>query len=200
MTNRFRRYADAALKAGFFVGSLIAFGLLLTAAPTHADYTALNFGPYITAPSQLTLSNATTAYGSNQLIANSSVAGSVVVPSFTNNGGVAIRIRLNINDSTSTAWGNVPINVDWWSAAPTFTNGDRGAFAVATGSTKHIGTFSCTMSAENGDGVYAECAPSVGNAVDMGGYSTIFWTAETMGVSGVTAASKTMTLVVEAIP
>jgi hypothetical protein len=107
---------------------------------------------------------------------------------------------VSINDWTSTAWGAVSIQIDLWSAAPTFSNGDRGTFAVATGSAGHLGAYSCTFSAETGDGVYAECAPNVGMvAATYVAGSAISWTAQAVGASGVTGASKTMILTAEVI-
>lgn len=153
--------------------------------------------------STLALPSTTTAYSANQLIANSATAGSVVVPSFaiaTSAGSAAIsRLRLSTNDSTSTAWPAVGVQVDLWLAAPTFTNGDRGTFAVATGSANHLGAYKCTMSAENGDGAYAECAPAVGSfsLPKLGSGTNIYWTLQTTSASGVTGASKVFTLIAE---
>ena len=154
--------------------------------------------------STLTLTSSTSAYSAGQLIANSATAGSVSVPSvFLPQGAKAAlipRLRVSINDATSTAWGGVAIQIDLWSAAPTFANGDRGAFLPATGAASHLGAYSCTMSAEYGDGVYAECAPNAGAvAATYVSASAIYWTAQTLSASGVTGASKTMTLTAEAI-
>ena len=154
--------------------------------------------------STLTLPATTTAYSAGQLIASSATAGSVSVPSFTlpgNNTQVLVpRLRLSTNDTTSTAWGGVAVQVDLWSAAPTFTNGDRGAFLPATGTASHLGSYSCTMSAEYGDGAYAECAPNVGTVAAASlSSSTIYWTLQATGASGVTGASKVFTLTAELV-
>lgn len=159
----------------------------------------------VTGPtSTLTLPATTTAYGVNTLIASSATAGSVVVPSFSISnaaGGAAIgRLRLSTNDATSTAWPAVSLQVDLWtSAAPTFTNGDRGAWALATGAANHLAAFSCTMSAEYGDGAYAECVPVVGSYVipKLASGSTIYWSLKDISASGVTGASKVFTLTAE---
>jgi len=157
----------------------------------------------ITNPSStLTLPAATTAYTSGELIANSATAGSVVVPSFAiaNVGGGAIiqKVRLNTNDATSTAWPGKVIQVDLWSAPPSFTNGDRGAFLPASGTAGHLGAFTCTMSAEYGDGAYADCAPTIGSAlvIRLPSGTGIFWTLQTTG-SGVTGASNVFRLTAE---
>lgn len=78
--------------------------------------------------STLTLSSLTTARSANTLIANSQTAGSVSVPSLSlpqgNTAGMIPRLRLSVNDPTSTAWGGVGVQVDLWSAPPSFNNGD----------------------------------------------------------------------------
>jgi hypothetical protein len=153
--------------------------------------------------STLTLPATTTAYTAGQLIANSATAGSVVVPSFAvanSAGGVYIpRLRLTTNDSTSTAWGAQTITVDLWSAAPTFTNGDRGTWSPATGTANHVAQYSCVMSAEYGDGAFSECAVTPGNLATfkLASGTAVFWTLNAKTGSGVTGASKVFTLTAE---
>jgi hypothetical protein len=181
-----------------------ASGNAATITTGGALNTAAAISPLGTNPtSTLTLTSTTSAYSSGQLVASSATAGSVVVPSFaiaTSAGSAAIsRLRLATNDSTSTAWGAVTLAIDLWSAAPTFTNGDRGAFAVATGTAGHLGTYSCTMSAEYGDGAYAECGPAVGtySLPKLASGTSVFWTLRTTAASGTTGASKVWTLTAE---
>ena len=162
----------------------------------------------------LALTGATTARTGGTLIANSATAGSVVVPSFSVSAyyrsAMISGIRLAVNDSTSTGWGGTVVDVDLWGFAPTFNNGDRGAFAVATGAvagsgasgqTNHLGSFQCMMSGVNGDGVYSECAPVVGNVRIPANLGTIFWTARVDAASstGVTGAGNFMYLSVEGL-
>lgn len=155
--------------------------------------------------STLTLPATTTAYLPLQLIANNATAGSVVVPSFAianSAGGARIsRLRLTSNDSTSTGWPGQSIQIDLWSAAPTFTNGDRGTYAVATGSAKYLGSFSGTLSAVAGDGVYAILASTVGDALylKLASGTSVFWTMQSLTGSGVTGASKVWTLTPEVV-
>jgi hypothetical protein len=169
-------------------------GDLLVTAPLSAT---------ITNPtSTLTLPSATTAYAIGNLIGSSATAGSIVVPSFAiaTSGGAAVinKLLLTSNDSTSTAWGSAQIQVDLWTTAPTFTNGDRAAFVVATGTAAHRAAFTCTMSPEYGDGVYAECTPNYGSeAVKLASGTTIYWTLQALTISGVTGASKVFTLTAE---
>ena len=154
--------------------------------------------------SSFTLPSATTAYTAGQLMANSATAGSVVVPSFTlqnvsDTTTFITRGQLQISDSTSTAWGGQTITIDLWSAAPTFTNGDRGAYLPATNTDFHLATFTCTMSAEYGDGVYGECSVAVGNTITITAVSPtkICWTTTATTGSGVTGASKTVSFTPE---
>ncbi len=154
--------------------------------------------------STLTMTSATTAYTAGQLIATSATAGSIVNPSFAianSAGGAAIpRVRLSNNDTTPTAWPGVSIQVDLWTATPTWTNGDRGTWRPATGAAAHLGAYSCTMSTPvGGDGYFAECAPAVGNfaAVKLPSGTSVFWSLKAVTASGVTGASKVWTLVAE---
>lgn len=179
------------------LAACLVFALSITAA------LAQSINPWTGAvKSTLTLPGATTAYTAGNLIANNATAGSVVVPSFaippSSASALTLRVRLSTNDSTSTAWPAATITVDLWSAAPTFTNGDRAAYSPATGTGNHLASFSCTMSAEYGDGAYAECAPAVGNfslANVPGGL--IFWSLTATSGSGVTGAGKIFTLTPE---
>lgn len=147
----------------------------------------------------ITLPATTTAYGANTLIANSATAGSVSYPSLTlpTNGGAIPRVRIAINDTTSTAWAGQTIQIDLWAAAPTWTNGDRGAFLPATGTANHIASYSCTVSATYGDGVWGECTPTYGNFA-LQGTTPVYWSAKAVtGTPGVTGASKTLTVTLE---
>jgi hypothetical protein len=127
----------------------------------------------------------------------------VVNPSFaiaTSAGGAVInRLRLTSNDATSTAWGGQTVRVDLWTTTPTWTNGDRGAWSPATQTGAHLASFTCTMSAEYGDGVYSECSPLVGNytTVKLASGTSVFWSLDALSGSGVTGASKTWTLTAE---
>lgn len=145
--------------------------------------------------SSATVATCNSAIAANPLaIANT--AGAVIIP----------RLRLSTNDATSTAWATQTITVDLWSAAPTFqTTGDRASFAtdLLTGTGSHLGAFTCTFpaAAANSDGLYAECAPSVGNfaTVKLASGTSIFWTLTATTGSGVTGASKTFTLTAETL-
>jgi hypothetical protein len=189
-------------------GALALETLSLASAQTHTDASGTVI-PAVAASvsnptSTLALPSTATAYSSGQLIANSATAASVSAPSFAiQSPGSAIipRVRLSTNDATATAWGGASIQVDLWSAAPTFVNGDRGAWSLASGAAAHLGAYSCTMSAEYGDGAYAECAPAVGtvSVPKLASGTAIYWTLQAVSGSGVTGASKVFTLTAEAI-
>lgn len=162
-----------------------------------------NSGAITNPSSTLTLTSATTAYAAGQAITNSATAGSITVPSFSipnaAGGFIQARGRLYINDPTATGWGGVIVQIDEWSAAPTYSTGDRTTVSYATGSAAHLASFSCTMSSVYGDGVYAECAPTVGTApsIKLPSGTSVYWTAQAVGATGVTGASKVMTWVPE---
>lgn len=160
--------------------------------------------------STLTLPSTTTAYAAGQLICTNAAAATCNTAlasqtfAIANSAGAATipRLRLTTNDNTSTAWGLATIQIDLWTAAPTFaTTGDRGAFTTdfATGTAGHLGAYTCIMSAELGDGAYSECYPQVGNStlVKLASGTSVFWTAQAVTGSGVTGASKVFTLTAE---
>jgi len=160
-------------------------------------------GAVLSPPSTLTLPAVTTAYTANQLIANNATAASVVVPSIpfppVPGGTVTPRLRLDTNDAASPGWGGVTIQIDLWSAAPTFNNGDRAAWSIKTGSNNHIATFTCVMSTAQSDGAWSECAPNYGTFVAIPSPLTVYWTLEAITASGTVTASKTFTLTPESL-
>src|ERR1700730_14367879 len=91
--------------------------------------------------STLTRPANTTAYAANQLIASSTTAGSVVVHSFSIATGGAILSRLRLRTNATSGWGGVNLSINLWSAAPTYTNGNGGAYAAATGSADWLANF-----------------------------------------------------------
>lgn len=161
----------------------------------------------ITGPtSTITLPATTTAFTAGFLIANSATAGSVVNPSFAianSAGAVAIpRVRLSVNDTTSTAWAGQTVQVDLWSTTPTWTNGNLAAWLPATGSAGHVGSYTCTFPTPVwGDGIATECSVTVGNyaGVKLASGTSIFWSLKATTGSGVTGASKVFTLTPELV-
>jgi len=155
--------------------------------------------PTLTTVSTLSLTSTTTAYTTGQIVANNGTAGSITNPSFSmpSAGGAIPRLRLQTTDTLSTAWASASVQVDLWSAAPTWTNGDHATWLPATGSASHIASFSCTFpSAVWGDGLATECTPIQGNYVSTTA-TTIYWSVQATSGSGVLTASKAMKLIAE---
>lgn len=148
--------------------------------------------------STLTRPANTTAYATTQLIGSSTTAGSVVVPSFAiaNAAGSAVIPRLRLSTNATTGWGTT-LTVNLWSAAPTYTNGDGGTYAVATNGAKHLAQYSCTLT-QYGDAASGECSVSVGNfaMVTLASGTSIFWDLQTTG-SATPISGQTFTLIPE---
>jgi hypothetical protein len=148
----------------------------------------------------------TTAYTANQLIASSVTAGSVVVPSFNVSGcqlsacaQSSLLRRIKLLTNATTGMGSATFTIEFWSAAPTFTNGDGGAYAVATGAAKWLGSMTITTFTQVGDGAYGIGTPPVGSEISMNlgpGNSQVFWTLDaTVGFTPI--SGQTFTLVAE---
>lgn len=161
---------------------------------------------YVATPtSTLTRPADTTAYAQNDLIASSATAASIVVPSVaaaraSQNHGTIIRVRLYSN--VTTGWDASTFSIRLWSAAPTYTNGDNGAYAVLTGAAYWLGTYSVTL-AQVADGCYGAGVPNVGNGAIFGlaeSVRSVFWDLQYTAAAGVTPiASQTFTLALEVI-
>lgn len=159
---------------------------------TPAAGTITNPGNAITRPAN------TTNYAQNNLIASSVTAGSVVVSSFSllNSGGVIPRVRLFTNKTSG--WDGVVIRVRLWQSAPTYTNGDGGAYAVATNAFGLLGAYDVTLS-QFGDAATGIAAPNNGTAawIKVPG-TAVFWDLQYLGSAALTPASgQTFTMVAE---
>jgi hypothetical protein len=156
------------------------------------------------ASSSLTLSSSTADYGVSTLIGSSSTAGvnNASIGNQTLNigslGGATVipRIRISFNDAS---WAGQTIQIDLWTSLPTFTNGDRGAWALATGSGSHLASYQGVLSAAAGDGVYAECdvTTKAYPTVKVAGVQTIYWTAQAITGVASTAANGILTVIAE---
>ena len=155
----------------------------------------------------LTLPSTTTAYSGGELIANNATAGSITVPSFAiQNSGGSFNLSagsLTIADNTATGpWNGTIIQIDLWSAAPTFTNGDRGIYSIATGAAGYFGSMTCTMtqSTTTNDGAYGRCfmlGPPITRHLASG--TSVFWTAEAITATLATGVSKVVTFTPEVV-
>lgn len=143
----------------------------------------------------------TTAYAANQLVASSTTAGSIVASSFSiaNSGGGALISRLRLLTNVTTGWNNVNISINLWSIAPTYTNGDGGAYAVATGASKFLGNFSVSL-IQFGDGAAGVAAVTVGSqaAISLASGTAIFWDMQILGAA-TPISQQTFTLTAEVL-
>lgn len=115
----------------------------------------------------------TTAYAQNDLIASNTAAGSIVVPSFTiprdaDANMLCIKNGVLYTDLT-TGFTTFQGHIDLWTAPPTFTNGDNGAYAVATGWANWVGHMTTDVSsayAASGDGAALAALPGAASTDD----------------------------------
>jgi hypothetical protein len=161
-------------------------GLLVGSAASPFSVTSLSSSAITNPTSTLTRPANTTAYAANQLIGSSTTAGSVVVPSFAiaTTAGGAIVPRLRLQTNVTTGWQGISIQVDLWTAAPTFTNGDGGAYAPATGSAGALGSYIIPLT-QMGDGAVGAGPLSGANQLSMKLTSgtAVFWTAKILGAA-----------------
>lgn len=150
--------------------------------------------------STLTRPANTTAYAQNDLIASSTTAGSIVVPSITvpRNGMFLRRVRLHTNKTSGM--GTFQGLIEFWTAAPTFSNGDNGAYAVATGAASWLAVITTATMTQVGDGAYAAgSAPTTGDEILLRS-GALYWSLKEADATGFTPASgQTFTLHAELI-
>ena len=149
----------------------------------------------LTPSSVLTRPADANAYVQNDLIASSTTAGSIVVPSFTFGGALMPAILRNFRLLTSKTSGMSAFQglVEFWSTAPTFTNGDNGAYAVATGAARWLGSCTTTIMTQVADGAY--CSGEVTIGIES---NVTYWTLKEADATGFTPASgQTFTLIPE---
>lgn len=148
--------------------------------------------------STLTRPANTTAYASGQLIASSTTAGSVVVPSFTIQGGRGFIPRLRLSTNVTTGWAG-PLTVTLWRTAPTYTNGDGGTYAVATGAASRLAQYTCTLT-QYGDGASGECSITIGNflTASLPSGTSVYWDMQAGGAL-TPISGQTFTLTAETV-
>jgi hypothetical protein len=156
---------------------------------------ALKVGGVLVTPSSVLSRPAnTTAYAANELVASSTSAGSVVTPSFAAlaaAGGSGTLRRAKLLTNATTGLNNVAFHIDLWSSAPTFTNGDGGAYAPASGSASWLGSMTVTGMTQLGDGAVGAAVSDVGSDISFVLASTpnIFWSLECISSGGFTPLS-----------
>lgn len=144
----------------------------------------------------------TTAYAIGDLVSNNVTAGSVTVQSIAAGRiaagqGLLRRARLVTNHTTGLA--DILFKLRFWSAAPTYTNGDNGAYAVATGGANFLGAMFATFE-QFADAAVAIGVPAVGSelAFALASGTAIFWDMEARTVF-TPQSGKTFTLAGEVV-
>lgn len=164
----------------------------------------------VTLSSVLTRPADTTAYAQNDLLASSVTAGSIVVPSFAMPEGclgleiVGGRLITNLTTGFTTFAGKI----DLWkgAAGPTFTNGDNGAYAVATGAAKWSGNMQTDVASQFADGAVARISngttydtKAVRQVLAIGPADNLYWSLKESDATGFTpVASQTFTFLLDA--
>lgn len=101
---------------------------------------------FLTPSASFTRPSNTTAYTANDLVANNTTAGSVTPMSFNlgaiKGSGAIYRARLHKTTTTATA---ATFKLYLFSASPTVTNGDNGAFAISSAASL-VGTITIDLS------------------------------------------------------
>jgi len=155
----------------------------------------------------------TSAYAQNDLIASSTTAGSISVPSFTlprDDTEVAEITRGVLYTSLVSGFTTFQGRVDLWDAPPTFTNGDNGAYAVATGSAHWLGEMTSQVSnayLAGADGGHVRLLPGPSGTVPgeiimwaRAPGDKLYWSLQEIDSTGFTPASgETFTLALDLI-
>jgi hypothetical protein len=143
----------------------------------------LSVTPVTNPTSTLTSGTATAMTAANNFIASSTTAGSIVVPSFNCTaiaGNPCIMRRWRVTSNATSGWGTA-LSVNFWSAAPTYTNGDGAAYAVATGGATLLGSCSVTLT-QYADAASGVCVPDVGNEINfVPAAQAVFWDVRVVG-------------------
>lgn len=123
----------------------------------------------------------TNVYAAGDLVANSTTAGSVVIPSIVNavrqagGGGHLLKAKLRKTNNSIT---NASFRVHFATAAPSsITNGDNGVLSVS-GAADYRGSMDITLDRQLTDGAVGFGIPAVGNSIPLdlpGSNTTLFW-------------------------
>ena len=141
--------------------------------------TSQSVGVYMIRPVSNTITRPadTTAYGSGDLVANNTTAGSVTPFTFTlpiTQLRGMIR-RVGIFKSTNTT-SNASFRVHFYSAAPTVANGDNGALAPTVAAlTNYIGAADVTVDRTINTGAVGFGVPVVGVELGYSVATTTLW-------------------------
>jgi hypothetical protein len=149
--------------------------------------------------STLTRPANTAAYAANQLIASSTTAASIMVPSFATGMGAGILPRLRLRTNAPSGWGGVNLSINLWSAAPTYTNGDGGAYAPATGSAAWLANFLILSLQQFGDGAIGSGGLTSANEMAFRlGATAVYWDLQILSAA-TPMSGQTFTLTAEVL-
>jgi hypothetical protein len=185
-----------AVPAGFTAGQ-IYYAVNVSANTFQLALTAGGTG--VASTSTGTAVTATLVYASNTLIASATAAGSIVVPSFAiaTSAGGALLPRLRLRTNATTGWGGTSLSINLWSAAPTYTNGDGGAYAVATGSAGWLANVLISL-IQFGDGAIGsgQITGASEMALKLASGTSVFWDLQTL-FAATPISGQTFTLTAE---
>lgn len=151
---------------------------LQTGAETVSSFTATPTSTVLTRPAD------TTAYAVGDLVASSTTAGSVVVQSFIAaryaTGSGSLR-RVRLYTSATSGMASIGLKINFWSAAPVYTNGDNGAYVVTTGAANFLGSATITSFNQFSDGAVAVAVPDNGAEINfaLASGQTVYWDLQT---------------------
>lgn len=129
----------------------------------------------LTASASFTRPNDTTAYAANDLMANSTTAGSVVPMSFIFPAGGTMWLRtVKVRKSGTTAT-NGNFHIRLYSASPTCANGDNGAWSTS-GAATYLGKLDPAIVEAFTDGcaVVDSTSESADLQIDIGNGNTVY--------------------------
>jgi len=144
----------------------------------------------------------TTIYAAGDLLANSVTPGSVVPIAFTSS-NVPCRIQRVTMLSSNDAVANKNFTLYLFTAQPTVTNGDNGAFALATQFSALQAVFGSTAAVNTGAGAVNVFYPLDGAATPQNGWIPqlmpgTFWGLLKVNAAYTPTSGETFTLLVEA--
>lgn len=138
-------------------------------------------------------------YAPNDLIASSTTANLIVVPTVSIMriaAGAGVIPKLLLRSSHTTGLSGVSAAVRLWRAAPTYSAGDNAAYAVATGAAHFIAKFTGTFE-QFGDGAVAELDPYVGSlaALKLAAGQLVYWDLQALSTITASQSAATFTLI-----
>jgi hypothetical protein len=156
-----------------------SLGVAIASDQSVIPTTSLNSGAITNPASTMTRPANNTAYASGQLVADNVTAGSIGAHSFAiaTSGGGAVIPRLRLRTNAASGWSGVNFSINLWSTAPTYTNGDGGVYAPATGVANWLATYLVSAMTQFGDGAVGAGGVATANEmmIKLASGTAIFW-------------------------